>query len=330
MATWINPEFEDAGITDALDAVATVADTVSDVLNPIVPLLDTLAQVVETLEILLAPNIWTTMGSAALVQLQSLIDNLLATDGYMYVMLPQEWSAALRPHSFVDAITDLSDSLKDRNDPNRPIADINAPWAAITILGSSDNWTDFQRIIDLFAKLFNGAELSKWQRLLDYRFNVEKVARVPRAERPLQGIPRDWSRAGVATWFPGLANILEEARNSLSDLARNYGSIAKGIEDLGELLAERLAYYEEIIATLQSFIALVENWRSLVPELYILVDQGATGGVGAYTNSLAGSSNPPNGLLVGGITFLATGVNAIQNIRNLTKLWFINTERAGL
>lgn len=330
MAVWIKPSYEDIGIADAMSAVGEVADLAASILDPIQEVLPKIADAIEVVQILLAPNIWTTMGGAALQQIKSLIDNLIATDGYMYVMLPLEWSAVLQPHGFVDAVADLAASVKDPNDPNRPVADDNSAWAAVTILASASNWYDFKRMIDLFSKFFNGDELSKWKRFLDFRFNVESVPRVPRAERPNQGTPRDWSRAGVASWFPGLVDILQAAKNSLEDITQGYGQLAQGINELGDMIAERLAFYSDVVNTISEFATLLDNWRTMVPNLYVLVDGASSGGVGGYMTSMAGSSNPPDGLLTGGITFLATGPNAVRNVENVTKLLFMNLDRAGL
>lgn len=330
MAEWINPTYKDVGLEPVIEKAGEGIDAVVSLLNTVPPILDGLSSIIQPLEILLSPSIWTSLSGAAIQELESFLDNLAATDGYMFVMLPLEWSDVLRPYSFVEAFSALSESLADRRDPNRPIADDSAAWAALTILGSSSNWEDFQRIIDLFSRFFNGDEASKWKRLLDYQFNVDHKEPLPREARPSQGTPRDWQRAGFWELLPGVAEGLETARNALSDFKANYGQIAAGLEKLADLIRERLAYYEEVVATLDSLVRALQDWRSLVPSLHILFDGGTSGGTGAYLDSFTRSPGAPAGLLVGGFTFLAIGANAANNVRNIANVLGLELARAGV
>lgn len=333
MARWVQPAPVASLVDELVEALAPILDPVTEALGRVGETLHTAAQIVEIIEALATPDPLAAIVGAAVAQFQSFVLNLLATDIYVLPMMPLSWADLLRPYSIQDALNNLSASTNDTLDPNRPVADENAAFATITIVVGANNWHDFTNLLKLFGRIFDGSEFNKWSRLFNMRFNFDSSEiQLPRRMRNSQGTPWDWSRTNWLEQVPGLSKVVERAlelANGLNGVGRG---LTEGLNELSDLLIERAEFLRRVLQELSEIATLLEEWRELLPRMYVLAtasaphNDGSPGGVAGYVDTLMNAGGRPEFALTAGLTFVAFGPDAAANVNAVGRLIGLKTQ----
>lgn len=171
MATWITPTGVDETVEGIADAVDYIATPIVAGLEKVVEVIDVVRPIVSAIDAVMSPSLFATLANAAVAQLDAFFADLLASDCYWLPIAPLEWRRAMRPYPWAQAVGDLSLSLQDSLDPNRPQLSDTAAWAAISVIATARTWADFLVVLEKLQTFF-GDEVGKWQRLQDFRVKL--------------------------------------------------------------------------------------------------------------------------------------------------------------
>lgn len=274
--------------SDALTQAANGLESVAETLN-------TVAAIIEQVEALLAAD---PIGQAigALVQtLEALLDDLEGTDIYFLPHLPHTWADVLHPYTIHDVADDLAASIADKMDPNRPLFDAGGTFASTTFIVGADNWMDFRKLLKLLSEIFSDAQIAKWSRFADIRFEFDKYQRYPkpRAERGSQGETWDWYRTNWPDLVPAVTDVLRACRDFAEGLVVGTKGIGRGLSEVTQVLMERLAYIRSFIEEFAKLAEFLRRIAELAPQVAILPMVSADGGSNELTRAFFASIGGP-------------------------------------
>jgi len=323
VASWTRPE----GLNTIFDALQEVDDEAFvDVMEGIQEVLDDAAAIAAIVDAVMVTDPLSAILALAANELNKFVTDIAAADIYVLPLMPKTWGDLLRPYSMTRALSDLSASISDVRDPNRPTASTSSAFASFTVVVGANNWQDFTQFIQLFGEIFDGTEFNRWSNLINMRFNFDQYAPIPRPNRNSQGVPWDWTRTNWIDHLPAIGRAIETAQDWINSLAGVGSGLALALRELIENLRKRIAFIRAVFEELARIAELIRRWKELFPEIYYLFaasapgDVGSPGGVEGYVSTVVNAGNQPDFKLVGGLTFVAFGPDARANINTVATL----------
>lgn len=263
--------------------------------------------------------------------LTNLVDALRNLDIYAFPMAPTTWGDLLRPYTMERALTDLSASVNDLRDPNRPKGfDEDDAFVSLTLAFGADNWKDFRRTLRIWGETIDAAQSNKWLKLDQMRLKFDQVSEspIPRGTRGGQGSPWDWSKTGWVDELPILIGAERLADVLQAATAYPNGLIAT-LEELVEDLQDQIGYIIKILDDVRRIAEMLQNWQDLIPRIKYLYAAGKGGGVPAFVNAVVNANNRPDYKLMAGMTFVAFGPNPVLGVQQLLDAIGLKFETAG-
>lgn len=300
-----------APLESALGVLETAADTLANV-----------GAAVAIVEALLAADPIRAAFSAIGEVYSGLINGLEQTDIYALPLLPHSWADLLHPYTVNDALVDVQSALADRMDPNRPLFGIGDAFASVTILVGADNWTDFRRFVKLFGEIFSAEQASKWARFADLRLQFDKYERnkIPRPARGSQGETWDWYKTNWMELVPAVGDLLRKLRDLADSLVGAGMGLGRAIQDLADILNERLDYVRQLIEELARVAEFFSRLLELVPNAAVLLIASPDGGTQEYVRVLESAANRPEHKLTAGITLMVGTANPVAYLDILKRM----------
>lgn len=268
---------------------------VVDGLDSVVGTLNDLAELVSAVEALLAQDPISQAIGAFVQVFEALLDDLEGTDIYFLPHLPHTWADVLRPYTIRDVADDLASSIADKMDPNRPLFDAGGTFGSVTFIVGADNWMDFRKLLKLLSEMFSDAQIAKWSRFADIRFEFDKYQRYPkpRAERGSQGETWDWYRTNWPDLVPAVTDVLRACRDFAEGFTGGVSGLGRGLSEVTQILSERLAYIRAFIEEFAKLAEFLRRIAELAPQVAILPMVSADGGSNELTRAFYASLGGP-------------------------------------
>ena len=330
MAGWQKVGDKDSSLVDlsglaallgpVLSVMQTTADAAQAIADPITDILG----------IVLSGDPIAGVISAAGAQVINLVEDLINADIYALPLIPTTPRALLRPYTSDAALLDFNSSLLDALDSQRPVFSNTSAWASITLMFGANNWADFQSLLTLMSKVFDGSELGKWKALADLRFNFENFERLPTGGRNTQGAPWDWSRTNYADMIPGLSQFFKNFAEFAQAVNSSAQGIAAGIRKAIAMLARRIAFIQQLLLSIANIAQFLADLEELKGDLFYLYVGSDVGGTVSYANQVLNSSNKPDFKLVGGLALSTFGPNPFASIDLLANILGLDIKRGEL
>lgn len=316
MATWQTPQIAASTISVLTDALQPVAEVVAAAVNPIIDVLNAVQPLITAAGDILAQDPLAGFFEAFAQELLNFVNDLANADVFLLPLLPSRLPGdLLRPYLSEQALADLSSSLSDGRDSNRPSHPTrgftnDASFISLTIMGGANNWADFATFLRLMGRIFDGSELNKWASLADIRLKFDEFRRLPRDERNSQGVPWDWTKGNLQDLIPIFGEFMERVRQVLESVMGAARGLANAIRDLVNNLRERLLFIQDLVDSIQDILDFLRDITRLLGDVKILRADAQTGGPDGYALTLRNAAGRPELELAAGVALVAFGPQA--------------------